>query len=762
MRARVLLVSLLASMAAGYPGAASTSQWLKMFGGRGYDPGRSIAERSDGSFVVVGGIGSNDGDSPGGVGGYSDLWVMTLDPNGQVLGNVRFGGGREDVAEAVDATRDGGVVVAGYCYSKWGDVLGHHGPRSTADACVLKLDQDLDVQWTRSIGGRRNDFARSVIQTADGGFIVAGDSYSSDGDLARVGHCDCAGTSDFMVAKLSETGELEWIQVYGGSNHEYLSQVIQRRDGTLLVVGRTESFDHDVQDFMGEYDAWLIAIDEADGRLLWEKTLGGSLWDWGSGVTETADGGFAVAGYTYSWDGDGEGNHGEYDYFIKRFDANGNALWSRVYGGLVDDFPHAIVQLDDGTFVVSGASVSIDGDITEPRGNFDLWTIRVSADGELLHQRSMGGSGYDINGLGRSLIQTADGDLVVVGESESNDADFEGMNKRGYDLFVMKMSVAELGVDTGGEIPPPPDPKPDPDAPPAGPAIAWQKTLGGTGAERVLDAPQAIAVLAGGGYAFVGEANSSDGDVSTPNAGSGDIWVVRTDALGNVIWDRSFGGTDYDYGAAIAEVRDGLILVGTTWSRDGDMSGNHGRSDIFVAKLSLDGETIWTRILGGSGQEFATSVAATPQGGVIVGGHASSADGDVSSPICAYDYWLVKLNSKGNTVWERSFGGTSNDHLIQVIATSDGGYAAIGRTESSRDGDVPWNHGTYDYFLIKTSANGALEWSRNYGAWDWEWGNSLVELPDGGFVLSGYTYTFEYFDGDVSSNHGEFDYRANE
>ncbi|MCC7541669.1 MAG: hypothetical protein IT379_35955, partial [Deltaproteobacteria bacterium] len=436
---------------------------------------------------------------------------------------------------------------------------------------------------------------------------------------------------------------------------------------------------------------------------------------------------------------------------------------------------------------------SRDGDLVEARGEMDLWVSRVSREGQLLGTRSWGGSGYDIVGLGAASVELPDGDVLMVGETRSRDGDAIG-NHGDYDAFVVRTRretpdpgprVGQSGLvlpggrrgavarvarpphtaegAAGGEPSPPPETeRNEPDDAPS--VLAFSRTFGGSAADRPLDSPQALIRTRAGGFAFVATTESSDGDLRSAVHGRAtvrrgeDVWVGVTDSEGRLLRSTTLGGSGSDVGAALAEAPDGdLVVVATTRSNDGDVSGNHGMTDVWAARLRSSGELVWSRTLGGSSAEHAASIAATRDGGFVIGASTCSDDGDVRGRRCAYDQWVVRIDGDGDVLWSRTYGGSSNEWLIQIVETRDGGFAAIGRTESD-DGDVSDNHGTYDYWVIRLGRTGALRWARTYGSWDWEWGNSIAELPDGGFVLGGYTYTSEHFDGDVTTSHGEFDY----
>jgi hypothetical protein len=228
------------------------------------------------------------------------------------------------------------------------------------------------------------------------------------------------------------------------------------------------------------------------------------------------------------------------------------------------------------------------------------------------------------------------------------------------------------------------------------PVIEWSRTYGGSGSGGA----NAIQQTNDGGFIVVGSSNSDDGDVSL-NRGGNDGWVVRLDAAGDIIWQRTFGGSSNDFFSAVQQTADGgSIIAGCSRSNDGDVSENRGDFDGWVVKLDGNGEIEWQRSLGGSDNDVFRSVRQTMDGGYIVAGASESSDGDVSSNRGRIYFWIVKLDATGNLVWEKSLGGSKRDVATSIRQTSDGGYIVAGFSESGDD-DVPGNRGESDIWIVK-------------------------------------------------------------
>jgi hypothetical protein len=178
---------------------------------------------------------------------------------------------------------------------------------------------------------------------------------------------------------------------------------------------------------------------------------------------------------------------------------------------------------------------------------------------------------------------------------------------------------------------------------------------------------------------------------------------------------KSFGGSGFEYASSIKQTPDGgYIVAGSTQSYDGDVSGNHGGYDCWVLKLSSEGDVEWTKTLGGSKSDNANSVDVTSDGSYVVAGSTESNDGDVSGNHGSTDFWVVKLSSKGIIQWQKCFGGSGSENANSIQQTSDNGYIVSGYS-SSDDGDVTGNHGEGDYWVVKLSSEGIIQWEKCLG-----------------------------------------------
>jgi hypothetical protein len=288
-----------------------------------------------------------------------------------------LGGSSYDWAYSVQQTSDGGYIVAGGTESNLtGDVGRNHGGE---DFWVVKLDECGDVIWQKCLGGSSNDVVYGNIQqTFDGGYIVAGWTVSNlTGDVGR-NH----GGADCWVVKLDGSGEITWQKCLGGNSDDYALSVQQTSYGGYIIAGGTESnLTGDVGQNHGGEDYWVVKLDPS-GDIAWQKCLGGSSWEYAVGIQQTFDSGYIVAGLTESnLTGDVGRNHGFIDYWVVKLDGSGEIIWQKCLGGSSIDDAESVQQTADGGYIVAGMTISnLTGDVGQNHGLFDYWIVKLGLD----------------------------------------------------------------------------------------------------------------------------------------------------------------------------------------------------------------------------------------------------------------------------------------------------------------------------------------------------------------------------------------------
>jgi len=345
--------------------------------------------------------------------------------------------------------------------------------------------------------------------------------------------------------------------------------------------------------------------------------------------------------------------------------------WNKTFGGTSWDEAWSVHQTTDGGYILAGYTKSYGA------GSGDFWLVKTDSNGNKTWDKTFGGTGWD---TARSVQQTTDGGYILTGWISYG----AGLN----DAWLVK-------TDSKGNK-------------------EWDKTFGGTdgdGATSVQQTSDGCYILAGGTMSY--------------GAGSSDLWLVKADFKGNEEWNKTFGGTSWDEAASVQQTSDGgYILAGYT------KSYGAGSSDAWLVKTDSNGNEEWNKTFGGPDGDAAASVQQTSDGGYIFTGWTAS-----------YDAWLVKTDSKGNEMWNKTFGGTYRDEGHSVAQTSDGGYILTGLRI--------YGVGSGDAWLVRTDSKGGEMWNKTFGGPDGDAAVSVRQTSDGGYILAGLTKSKGAGKGDV-------------
>jgi len=347
-----------------------------------------------------------------------------------------------------------------------------------------------------------------------------------------------------------------------------------------------------------------------------------------------------------------------------------DTLWTRTYGGWGSDAGYSIEETSDGGYIIAGYTGSFG------EGFYDFYLIKTDPEGDTIWTRTYGGSGWD---RGFSVQQTSDGGYIVVGATTSFGSGL-------YDVYLVK-------TDPNGDT-------------------LWTKTYGGANS----DVGYSVQETTDGGYCIAGYTMSF-------GAGSSDVYLIKTDPNGNVLWTKTYGGTAPDFGHYVEQTSDGgYIITGETWST--------GRQDVYLVKTDSNGDTLWTRIYGkpysGHHSDVGNCVQETSDGGYIITGHT------LESHQLLY---LIKTDSNGDTLWTKSYNRLSVDAGYFVQQTTDGGYIITGETR-------PLYHPHEYLFVVKTDCNGDTLWTMAIGGTGVDVGRCVRQTSDGGYIVVGYTSSF--------------------
>lgn len=413
-------------------------------------------------------------------------------------------------------------------------------------------------------------------------------------------HLTCA----FLLSIFLLTAQM---RTFGGNDTDKGYAMDRLSSGEIYIAGSVESLNGDAAQKHVNDDAWVIKCD-AQLQIIWQQKLGGLDIDEGHGIAVTPDLGCVIVGITQSTDSIMATNHGDKDGFIAKYDANGTREWLKLVGGTSYEALYKVKTTNDGGYISIGLASSQNGDVQSTNGQWDIWAVKFSATGNIEWQNTLGGTDLEV---GFDIQQCADGSFIAVGAARSTNGDVSGLHGE-WDMWVLKLSQ------TGD--------------------LLWQKALGGTGS----DGGYSIQEIENVGYIAAGwSVSPNDGDVQG-NHGSSDAWIVRLDMAGNLIGQNCLGGTSSEQARCVRLTNDGWIATGYTRSADGDIDGNAGLDDAWIAKWSLAGNLIGVERISGSQYDILLDILPLSDNSFLALGWTDSQDGDIDSTKGQEDVWLLQ------------------------------------------------------------------------------------------------------------------------
>jgi hypothetical protein len=374
----------------------------------------------------------------------------------------------------------------------------------------------------------------------------------------------------FNTTQLPLPTSLIWMKTFGGISDDIANSVQQTNDGGYIITGETNSFG------AGGSDVWLIKTDDG-GNKIWDKTFGGTNLDWGNSVHQTTDGGYIITGETRSY------GAGDRDLWLIKTDDGGNKIWDKTFGGTNYDGGTSVQQTTDGGYIITGFTANFGG------GGTNIWLIKTDDNGNSIWNKIFGGDYWD---YGNSVQQTTDGGYIITGLITTSSAG---------DVCLIKTD------NNGNNI--------------------WIKTFGG----EKSDWGWSVEQTTDGGYIITGETWSF-------GAGHCDIWLIKTDDDGNKIWEKTFGEVNSDWGRSVQQTNDGGYII--TGYKESTGTGDF---DVWLIKTDNSGNILWDRTFGGNYWDYGNSVQQTTDSGYIITGSTNS------SGAGGYDVWLIKTDSQGKS-----------------------------------------------------------------------------------------------------------------
>jgi hypothetical protein len=387
-----------------------------------------------------------------------------------------------------------------------------------------------------------------------------------------------------------------------------------------------------------------VALGQEYPPIAWEHSYGGSDWDRSTDIIALPDG-YLMVGQVESNDGDVQEFRGIEDVWLTKLDQAGELVWQRTYGGSNHDHIANIEFLESGDLIMVGSSASGDGDLEPNNGSFDLWVLRIDINGNVLWSRSYGGLGED---AAFRAYPIENDHTMVCGYQEMNNTEAGWL----------------MEIDQNGDM-------------------VWDETYQGP-LDRML----------------AGLAPADDGKWFLTGTTGYDLWVLMTDSNGEVIWEDAIGGTQYEVGWALAKAgENAFVVAGNTQSNNGDVTGYQGYHDAWVVMLDTTGQIQWAQTFGGGSFDSVSEILILPSGEILALGTTDSYNGDVTGHAGESDAWLLLINPDGELIWDRTLGGDSHESGSGLALADDG--IIVAANSMFPNGDVSSNQGSYDLWVVK-------------------------------------------------------------
>lgn len=708
--------------------ASGVIMWQNTIGGTGNDNLTDIEPVPSGGFLLSGYSSSGiSGDKTDANIGLYDYWIVKINPFGTIQWQHTLGGDNNDKLLQTVKSNSGNYVLAGQSIS---GISGNktEAQIGTEDYWLVEIDIDGNIIWQNTIGGPGYDVFESICVIENGGYLIGGTSSSNiGGDKTALSFnniryseiydgYEVEETDDMWVIKLDSVGNVIWDKTFGSYKEEQLGNIVQANDNRFWIIGEAGS---------GSYTSGFAystyAID-SNGLIIWSDLLNGDvLYDlYGdpyplngfsnicNGVN-TLDGGFFIAGYSDAEIGDDKsegaiGGEDDDDYWVIKLapdtctetlyymDADLDGIGGDLFvsGCELTGYNYVTItgDCDDlNSNVYLSATEICDGIDNNCDGSIDEGLIDCNSGPSIFNSNTIGTITNDEVNKGTAL---SDGNMLLAG-AVNYDEDLVGYFGA-IDATVNKMSGT-------GEV-------------------IWTKIFGGTSSDFGVNSLPGI----NGGYIhLINTYSNISGNKTEPSFGSQDIWLVKTNDIGDIEWQKVYGGSLTDVGVQIVATDDSCYIIGA--HSNSGISGNKtentfGFYDYWIIKIDVDGNIIWQNTIGGSANDYMYSLATTADGGIILGGNSNS---DISGEKTALhyglgDYWVVKLDSLGAIDWQKTRGGTGVDVMTNILQTEDNGFVALGYSTSTPSIQKSETSYLQDLWVVKMNELGAIVWENTIQA----------------------------------------------
>ncbi|MHA1978734.1 MAG: hypothetical protein ACW98I_17670 [Candidatus Hodarchaeales archaeon] len=599
--------------------------------------------------------------------GDRDTMLVKTDMNGTVQWSQTYEGNSSTHVGTLIQTIDSGYLLVGYTYEGGKTPL-----------WLVKTDPGGKVEWSKSLKyeipvSSTGPIVYNVVQSKDGGFIFAGCSLSVTENRQQI-----------WLLKTDDKGTMEWTQTYrGAKEYQDVHDLIQTEDDGFAFAGATFS------GVGGTADVQLVKTD-SKGVMEWTQTYGGAKDDWAYSLIQTEDAGFALAGETQSINVDH--SWPKPDMLLVKTDSNGVIEWDQTYGGNESDAAYSLLQTTEGGYTLAGNTHS------ESTNSEDMFLVKTNANGVMEWNKTYGGLEDD---EAVAIIQAVDSGFMIAGVTNTYYSFFDEWRLTEHldaDTWLMKTD------ENGSE--------------------EWKRIFEGTVDEEwATDLIQTV----DGDFVF-------SGSVGTQNLGRKDACLVKINEDGLLIWNQTYGGTEEEYPESIIQTKEGgFVIAGSTNSLSA------GKSDVWLVKTDETGLLIWNQTYGGLEEDGAEAVIQTNDGGFAIAGFTRSQGAGNS------DAWIIKTDRNGVVEWNQTFGGINDDNVQNIIQLANGSFVLSGYigqyvNASSHSGFACWHWETFDQaWLLVLDENGVMHQNFTYEQPGSLRFHDLMKSDDDSIIIAGLT-----------------------
>ena len=713
-----------------------TPSWSKTYGGPGgYSSAEAISITSDCGYVVAGWTWIASA-------GAHDFWILKLNATGEIIWQNTYGTEGYDEPKSIQQTKDGGYIVAG---------SGAFSGQTSIDPWIIKLDSKGQVVWQKTVAGIRAGLINCIRETSDSRYIASGVIMES-------------GKGGWII-KLDGNGEALWQKSLGGGA---ISSIQEIDDGGYIAVGSGSSVIKLNSDGIPQWrknygPGYLTSIQETidggyiiagDRRILRINEYGGIKWqrnylvDEITSIQETSDQGFILAGFTQL------SKETREDAWVLKLDKEGQVLFEKAYGGKGEDKVRSIQENFEGGYIFTGETNSFGS----PK---DVWIVKIDQKGNISEDcpisKASQAKASDSTAQIKDIAVSAQDLSIRLKDTTIKSRPTSAISQTQCPPLLARQNTLEACNGTG----------------------TWAKTFHLSKSGEDEEFGKSIQETSDGGFIAAGEMTSwrkTEPDEEDHAGLNQDIWAFKMDPDGHLLWQKAFDGDKDDHLEIIRETTDhGYILAGVT------ESFGAGKKDAWILKLDHIGQIEWQKTYGGKDDDDILSVLEIPGNGFIFAGWTKSFGAGNT------DAWVLKADDDGKVAWQKTYGGKADDNVNSISRTKDGGYIMVAYSDSFQDktwvlkldkyGKIEWQRsyggdggarfiyenetggyfvggtGKYseakgDFTLMKLDTNGSAEWLKAYGGPSLDYLISMNITSDHGYILAGRTMSFGIANGD--------------